>query len=355
MIAVRSKLGLALAAALAASTAIAAPVITLTQISTPFNGPIGIDYYEPTNSVLISANYPSGLPSNLETIAGNGTHTPFSTLSGGTDEVKVATVQSGYTTGFAVGDVFTGNGSDGQIVRITGAGTTLLNPWVSLPGGGNGLMRGSLYVDRTGVYNGDLIVVTTAGEVWRVDAAGNPTFINDVNVHLEGVMTVPNDAARYGPIAGCIIAGAEGQGLMHSWCPVVGAFTHTTYNLGVAIEDIDLIDGSNFFGVNFGTGRILGAPASQFAGLVGDILLTQEFHSGSGLFRLTLNGAAFVTEQFTLGAGSAPVGQWEHVTFARAGINEVPPVNGVPEPATAGLIGLGLALLGWARRRSAKA
>ena len=33
-------------------------------------------------------------------------------------------------------------------------------------------MRGSLYVDRTGVWGGDLIAVTTRGGVWRVTRDG---------------------------------------------------------------------------------------------------------------------------------------------------------------------------------------
>ena len=59
-------------------------------------------------------------------------------------------------------------------VNITSGGGTVQNPWVRLPGE-SGLMRGSLYIDRTGVFGGDLIVVTTAGGVWRVNAAGLAT------------------------------------------------------------------------------------------------------------------------------------------------------------------------------------
>ena len=102
------------------------------------------------------------------------------------------------------------------------------------------------------------------------------------------------------------------------------------------IEDIDMIaSGENFFGVNFGTGRILGAPASEFASIAGDILLTQEFHSGSGLFRLFWDGKAPQNEELHLGAGSFIPGQWEHVTFAPVGIVEIPPVDPrIPEPST---------------------
>lgn len=90
--------------------------------------------------------------------------------------------------------------------------------------------------------------------------------------------------------------------------------------------------------------------AAQFAPFVGDILLTQEFGGATGLFRLFWDGANLRTEAFTLAAGSFVPGQWEHVTFAPAGIKEIPPTD-VPEPATLGLLGFGLAGLGFMRRR----
>lgn len=325
--------------------------ITLTAISTVFPNPIGIDHYEPTNRVVMSVNYPSGTPHALRTVAPDGSQAQFSTLAGVTDEVKIATVRPGNLGGFVTGDLFVGNGIDGQIVRVTGGGSTILNPWVDLPGAGNGLMRGSLYVDRTGVFGGDLIVATTAGEVWRINSLGVATKLADVNIHLEGLMTVPNDPTRYGPLAGRIIAGAETANRLYT----IGADGSTAFfSLGVAVEDIDLVmPNENFFGVNFGTGRLLGAPAGQFSSIVGDILLTQEFPigSGSGLYRLLWNGSSLVTEELTLSSNSFDPGQWEHVTFSRAGIVEIPPVT-VPEPATILLTSLGLALL--ARRRKAK-
>jgi hypothetical protein len=59
---------------------------------------------------------------------------------------------------------------------------------------------------------------------------------------------------------------------------------------------------------------------------VGDILLTQEgiAEGATGLYRLRWTGDTLLAEMFSLVEGSAYPAQWEHVTFAGAGIREVP-------------------------------
>ena len=87
----------------------------------------------------------------------------------------------------------------------------------------------------------------------------------------------------------------------------------------------------NFFGVNYGTSYLLGAPASELESLVGDILVTQEVVPGDGshygLFRLHWDGTTLTGQKIPVSPTSAPVGQWEHVTMAPAGIVEIPPVD----------------------------
>jgi hypothetical protein len=300
--------------------------ITLVAISTAFNSPVGIDYHEPTNTVALSVNYPSGSPSAFELVHIDGTRTSFSSLSGLTDEVKIAVVRNSNSGGFMPGELFVGNGNDGQIVKISSDGLTIVNPWADLPGSSNGLMRGSLYVDRSRAFDDELIVVTTNGQVWRVDFSGNGTMLAEFpGVHLEGMITVPDAPARYGPLAGKIIAGAENQGRLYT---IAADGSTTYYELGVNVEDIDIImPNENFFGVNYGSSQLIGAVASDFRHMIGDILLTQESHGGVGLFRLRWTGTDFLTEELTVNAGGPGLSAWEHVTFAGAGINEIPSID----------------------------
>lgn len=90
---------------------------------------------------------------------------------------------------------------------------------------------------------------------------------------------------------------------------------------------------------------------SEFSGMVADILLTEEFLRAAGrTLSVVLERNFAVDNSTTLGAGSATPGQWGHVTFAPAGIGEIPP-SGVPEPA---FLLLGSDLVGLAARQRMK-
>ena len=86
----------------------------------------------------------------------------------------------------------------------------------------------------------------------------------------------------------------------------------------------DLEPWENFFGVNYGTSRLIGVSGYHFLPIAGDILLTQETVTSVGLFRLWWDGSALRVEELRADPSSASIGQWEHVTFANAGIQEVP-------------------------------
>ncbi|MCB1745143.1 MAG: hypothetical protein KDK91_32545, partial [Gammaproteobacteria bacterium] len=175
--------------------------VTLRTIGTSFNNIVGIDYFEPADNLAVSVNYSNGQPFNFELVQADGTHSPFSDISGLTDEVKIGTARStqsgGYTDGndIPAGTLYSGTGVEGQILRVNPDRSTRL-----IDTGARGLFRGSLHVDRTGVFDGDLIAVTTAGAVLRVDENDEARLLAQVNEHLEGVIVVPDDS-RYGDIA----------------------------------------------------------------------------------------------------------------------------------------------------------
>jgi len=118
------------------------PTITLQAVQgTPYNYPNGIDYHEPSGSLLLSENYPNGEPYNFDRILFDGTHVQFSNVAGIQSEVYFATVRSSYTAslaqGFQIGDLYTGTNQEGQLLRIqsdpTGQNTVVTNPWTTVP------------------------------------------------------------------------------------------------------------------------------------------------------------------------------------------------------------------------------
>jgi uncharacterized repeat protein (TIGR01451 family) len=296
--------------------------IPLTPVATGFNNPIGIDHHSPSGKLVLSVNFPTGLPHNFELVGPDGSRTQFSDIQGLTDEVKIATVRGGPCQGgFAVGELFTGTGVPGVIARIAPDGSAVQNPWVTLPDE-PGLLRGSLFQDRYCAFGGDLLVVTTAGNVWQVSSAGTATLLASVGTHLEGLTTVPNDPARYGPWAGRALAGAEEQGRVYA----IGRDGSVAfYELGINPEDIDIIPANeNFFGVDFAGRTIWGASSQVFADKVGDFLMSQEFPGI--LWHVRWNGSSFQVVEV------ARVGQWEHITFSPAGVPPIPPATPCGKP-----------------------
>src|SRR2546426_12632414 len=108
--------------------------VQLTAVATGFNNPIGIGHHPFSGKLVLSVNFPSGLPYNFELVGPDGVHSRFSDIQGLTDEVKIATVRDGPCQGgFTAGELFTGTGVPGAIARIAPDGSAALNPWITLP------------------------------------------------------------------------------------------------------------------------------------------------------------------------------------------------------------------------------
>ena len=185
--------------------------VVLTPVTTEFKDFTGLDYHASSRKLLFSANTPGGMPNNYEAVAADGTRAAFSNVAGLNGELLIATSrdegQGLSRGGFVAGDLFTSTGVPGVVARVSASGAAVQNPWVTLPGETGGI--GGLYIDRTGVYGGDLLVVTTTGGVWRVNAAAEATKIASLDTRLAGVTALPDDPDRYGPWSGKVLAGAK--------------------------------------------------------------------------------------------------------------------------------------------------
>jgi hypothetical protein len=309
--------GMVLMSSARSATPAAASGVVLSPVGIPFTNPISVDYHAPTNKIILSANYPTGEPHNFDLVAADGTFSQFSTAHGQTDEVYVAAPRT-TANGFLAGQLYTGNGTPGDIVRISPDGSVVTDPWVTLPSEG-GLLRGGLHIDDTGVWGGDLIVGTTTGDVWRVTAAGVSTFVGSVpnageGVTIEGITTIPNNP-KYGPWAGKILAGSDGP-LLYTFTP--SGFDQS-WDLGFSsTENLNVIPANeDFYGVDFADGQLVRAGAGQWTGMVGDIALGEE---NGNLWDVRWDGSSFVNTLL------AQIGQFEGATFAPVSLPPADPL-----------------------------
>ena len=303
--------------------------LTYVPISTPFPIIVSLDYFEPTNSMVAASYYPNGSHTISAKLAADGTQSQYTNVSNLTDEIKVATARSPAFGGFAgspfaPGTMFSGNGPLSQIVKVDPAGNVNLE-WSTMP---NGAAKGrfwGLQVDRTGVFNGDLIGATSQGYIYRINGAGVATqlaWVNNPSSTLQSLITVPNDPLIFGGLAGKILIGSETDSRLY-YCDAAGSWGWWT--VPVAIDDLEIVrPNENFFGDNYGGGNLLGVSADQFEsqGLVGKILVTKEF---VGLHVLTWDFGTNTPhfEQINTAAGSVVPQHWEDITFAPAGVAEI--------------------------------
>ena len=254
-------------------------------------------------------------------------------------EIKLTTVKLS-TNGWTVGDMYFGTGQPGTIGKISADGSTVLTNWATLTNassqiGETNFLGGSLYIDQTGVFGGDMIVVTggssnspeDGGTVWRVTSATNATRIAQIDNptgsgrKLEGVLTLPNDVAKYGPWAGKMVIGGESSGLVYT---VDTNGVVTPYNLGLAVpEDVRLIPApaQNLYCLDVTANQVRKITADNFASFAGDVLLVDEGTRAvvPSVFIVHWDGGRFVVRQMATGTASL-----EHVVFAPIDIPALP-------------------------------
>ncbi len=271
------------------------PVATL-------DAPADMDFNPANQSLIVSVNAyhidDGEMSNNFVRVDATGVITPWSGVRGLHDEVKLATVKT-TANGFTAGDMFFSTDVPGQIGWVSADGSAWTTNWLILPGETNRL-RGSLYMDQTGIWNGDLLAVTGEGipqlpgirSIWRIDANKNARLVAHIETpQLEGLITLPNDP-RYGPWAGKLLTSGE-----LASPPAIYAIdttgTVTPYFLPIAAADFDLIPPNpHLYASDPGfvyqyrgipdTGTLLELSRTWPANYAGDLLITQSGETGVG-------------------------------------------------------------------------
>ncbi|MBI3880744.1 MAG: hypothetical protein HY301_11890, partial [Verrucomicrobia bacterium] len=309
------------------------PPMNLFQPVFEFHGTAGIDYQPVSNALIVSIT--GDVERNFLFVTTNGAGqlivTNYSEITQLTDEVKLAVVQT-TANGFTAGEMFFGTGGNGVIGKVAADGTNYNANWATLPpppDGVTNLFRGGLYVDQTGVFSNDLIVVTggdqfQGGDVWRIDSSANAVLLasltNRVRPHLEGVITLSNDVARWGPWAGKIITGAESELPPRIYTIATNGAVLTNY-LGISPEDFDLIPPNQ----DLYTFRMEKIPREFFtSNYWGDLLITQAGEISGYLPSLFITHWDS-TNQLFFTTRIANDTSFEHVSFAPIQLPASPP------------------------------
>ncbi|MAE67841.1 MAG: hypothetical protein CMJ18_26605 [Phycisphaeraceae bacterium] len=318
------------------------PWITLRDAGGTVDQPIGVAHHAPSDSIVFSTASDSSNGFDIRSIASDGTDRIVATVLGSRAYSSIESVPTDHPGGFVPGDLFMGIGDSGRILRVTDGGETVITPWVDLGPESDALYAG-LHFDRTGLLGGDLIAATSNGEVWRINSQGQATLVAAVAVDplvglMSGVVLVPADVDRYGPLSGRIVTGAGTE--LYAF-DIDGVESPLVFDLDVPVRDIDLVpseleSGRHLFGADLGGDRLLVASGDQFRSMAGDLLLSQTktFEEDSGLHRLFWDGRAIQVETLPMTSDSERPLIWAHVTFSPSGTTAVEPLPW--EPGLAG-------------------
>jgi hypothetical protein len=258
--------------------------LTFRTIAEHLRSPFGIDYLPADDAVFVTVEGERGRL--VRAIGDEGETEEHASVASAPSQTPIAGVPDSNEQ-FGEGEVFVGTAKPGQVARIEADHRTVHNPWVELPGE-TGVVRG-LFVDRSGAFNGDLIVGTTSGNVWRVNNDAHPSLVAATGLSLDSVLVLPAAPDRYDTLAGTVLAAAGPADCR--LLTITPAGDVTTHNLGVCPRDVAIVaPESDMVAVLTGTGRLVRAAASQFRGLECHVVASQ---FGGPFVHLSPNGNTF--------------------------------------------------------------
>ena len=238
---------------------------------------------------------------------------------------------------------FSNNGLSQGAFTVTGA-TNLNSEYVK-----------GIAFDPYGNYGYDMLVTTDAGNLYKVTSGGVATLLANIPGQvLEGIDFAP---AGFGPIGSQVVVASESANTLFA-VSTSGVVTNLSTAFGVSIgaaEEIgfvplDLGSGGSlegFYAAAYPFSGIQKADASQFAGMIGDAIVTSEFGGADPVTNVHWNGSNFIVSNI----GNLPAQAEDGIFVTQAIITGGGP--SIPEPAILALFSLGLAELSFTRRRKA--
>ena len=311
------------------------------------NRPCGIDYHPPTDSLIVSPNHNSGLPVNFVRVSKLTTSTNvltvvsnWSGLSGDGEEIKLVTVKA-TGNGFTNGTVFFGSGTNIGWISPTGnASNKVWGVLTNVALTNTHPLRGSLCMDETGLFSNSVIAVAsspgaTSGfkGVWAVNSNRQTRLIASIGTaHLEGVIVMTNNVAKWGPWAGKILTGDEMQfpPPLYTISTNGAVTTNDTTQLfpgGIQTEDFEVIPpNQDYYACDLFGSKLLKVSRDYFTNYVGDLLILDAGDGGSSsngkiyVLKWDVASNSFLTRRLL----SFP-GPLEHATFAPVNLPPLTP------------------------------
>ena len=339
--------GLALLASTSAGAVTFSPFVTSADLASSLGNTATIGFAYAGDKFVGSVYFGANNNQLYQTNLSGGAVTPFGApIPGAAGEIYVSSSLG--LGGFGSRDVFAGAQTQNTVWRFNNDGTGQV-PFAT---GLIGAIR-SIAFDPFGLYNFDMVVATSAGYVYRVDALGNATVLAITGEDTEGLSFAPQ---TFGPVpAGTLVVASEGSGALRSISPT-GAMSFLTaipsaemvsfvpLNLGISGNPLE-----GFYAANYDQ-NVIRAPASDFTAFRGDMIVTGE--TTHQVWDVSWNGSAFVSTLIGQFPNQPEDGIFVTAAIINPGCEQTNTCGAsVPEPATLALGAVTLVALAATRRR----
>ena len=235
-----------------------------------------------------------------------GSVTPFGQpIPGISGEVVMGAALGVNQGSWTPGDIYAGSEGGSQIYHFASTGGTP-TLFATLPNCGpnqGGSVR-QIFFDPGSSFQGNMLVTTNSGNIFQITHTGSISCLKNLGEDTEGMDIATN---AWGPYAGDLLVGSEGSGTIRLVSPSgqvtvvlsVGSFpgAETISFVPLNLDPNDPVQG--FYVGNYPK-DVQFAPASNFTGLLGDAIVTDEF-GGSTAWDVHYDSSTgtFTKTQFT--------------------------------------------------------